>query len=1143
MLLNLDQYLIKKEGESFTPSSSIVPEAIWQIESGGRQYTADNRVVTSPVGALGIGQIMPSTGPEAAKLAGVEWDPLALAYDENYNKTLSTAYLKKKQEDFGGDELKGVAAYNAGTGGVQKAIARAEKEGGSWKDYIPDETKNYIIKYSLARRNVGPAKQSNLIDVEQYAVPQPKSNLLDLNKYLINKEESQTPIETFGAQAVANLIPSAAGLAAGSATAALAAPVAAFTGPGAPLVETGAFLIGMFGGAEIARRVQDEFLPQNIKNYLAAGNKENPRASVAGSLASFAPLTKLGAPTKMLATGEIVIDKATTAALGAVGGAIDAGVQYFQKGEVDPLQVAMNVVATPFIGGKGLSKAGKIISGKPVVPPSIEQEVLAQEQLIAQKTWRALNDTDLSAVQASQYEILLREEVLKNMPKDKANAQLEKDTFAELSSALGRNSEGGKARTIIMADADVPAFRSNMLTAWGNHENVILQTRQKLTNPSLREPERLYYESEIEKRLRSQENIKYILEKKERFGSTEYLLPVLEKVRNSYDELGIVARDAGVINGMLNNYVPLLVDKSQSTLSEEGLATALEGFFKLKQESFKTDSSKERMFNTANDLQDYLNTIDPKLFVHRDIATITKAYMTSMNKAIAQKNLIDDLKNTTIIGTKNPVITSDADFAMRNKYIAYTSRGASQMEGSFVHPEYAPVLDQMFQRKDMGAVKNALLQTAMLTKALNVAGSLFHAPSLGWAMAGQSPKLAFKEIITLGSGIRKAVRDMRKGEMSEYTELAIKSGTKIGTEDVQRSIVADFGAYVDKKMFGGTKVLGQVTAPIDKYILQKMNTFTWDYMHTGGKLVLFKDLMTKAERNLKETPGTSEYNEARFKLAETISNRVNFTMGGLQWLQAAASVKNKTARQLAIHGSGIESRAWAQVAMFAPDWTVSTLGSFVQGMPNKINPAKWDIKGGIKGYMKPMNEADLARRYMVNTGLLYLTILDAINLGTSGQHIWQNEDPTRIQHEDGTTQQLAKHSMEFFHWLIDPAKTLKAKLGFLPKAGLAFLDDQGGSYLERAGTVAKLAAPFSVGSALQAPEGEAAWRAFMSAAGFPIYGKPTAYLRDPRDVLTEKLERKEVRQENQMERIEEIRRKAETSQLRGLFPEYLKKLF
>ena len=1138
MLIDFEQFIPKQEGESPTPSSSIIPEAIWQIESGSKQYNADNTVVTSPVGALGIGQIMPTTGPEAAKLAGVAWNPWSLAYDEDYNKTLSTAYLKQKQKDFGGDELKGVAAYNAGTGGVQKAMARAEKEGGSWRDYVPDETKNYIIKYELARRNIGPAKQSNLIDFEQFIPKQePKSTLIDFEQF-IPKQDSQTPLETFGSQAVANLIPSGVGLATGSAAAALVAPVAVASGPGAPFVEVGAFLIGMFGGAEATRRIQDEFLPQNVKNYLAAGYKENPKSAVAGSLASFAPYTKLGLPTKMLATGEIVVDKATTAALGVVGGVIDAGVQYFQKGEVDPAQVAMNVVATPFIGGRGLSKAGKIISGKPVVPDSIEQQVLAQDELITQNTWRAQNSIDLSAAHARQYEILLREEVLKNMPKDRATPELEKDTFAEIASSLGRNSKGGKARSIIMADADVPAFRRNMQTAWDKHELNIRGLRETL-KLNLREQDRLQFETVLEKRLRSQENIKYILEKKERFGSTEYLLPILEKVRNSYDELGIVARDAGVIDGMLNNYVPLLVDKSQSKLSDEGLAQALEGFFKLKQESFKTDSSKERMFNTANDLQDYLNTIDPKLFVHRDIATITSAYMTSMNKAIAQKGLIDDLKGTTIIGTRNPVISTDADFAMRNKYVAYNSRGSSQLEGSFVHPDYAPILDHMFQRNDIGAIKNAMLQTAMLTKALNVAGSLFHAPSLGWAMAGASPKLAFKEIITGGSGIRKAVRDLKNGEMSEYTELAIKSGTKIGTEDVQRSIVADFGAYVDKKMFGGTKVVGQVTAPIDRFILQKMNTFTWDYMHTGGKLVLFKDLMMKSERNLKEVPGTPEYTTARFELAERISNSVNHTMGGLQWLQAAASIKNKVNRQLAIHGSGIESRAWAQVALFAPDWTVSTLGSFLKGMPDKINPTKWDVKAGIKGIVKPMNEADLSRRYMINTGLMYLTILDAINLGTSGQHIWQNEDPTRIQHADGTTQQLAKHSMEFFHWLMDPAKTLKNKLGFFPKAALAFIDDQGGNYLERLGTVAKLAAPFSVGSAMQAPEGEATKRALMSAAGFPIYGKPLSYLRDPQDVLKEKFERREVRQENKMQKIEEIQRRAETSQLRGLFSEYL----
>jgi hypothetical protein len=962
------------------------------------------------------------------------------------------------------------------------------------------------------------------------------------NKYIdrLGIQESQSPLETFATHAAANLLPAAGGLAAGSLAATAGAPIALASGPAAPVVEAGLFLGGMFLGSEGVRRVQEEFLPESFKNYLAVGGKENKYSAVAGDLASFVPFTKLGLVKKTLDSGEVVIDKATNVALGAIGGGIDAASQYIQTGEVDPTQVAMNVVATPFIGGKGLSKVGQAISAKPKETTTIKDEVETQNQQVEQDTWRAQNLIDLRKIEADNYETILRKEVISNMPKDRATPELEKETFTELFSASGRNAEGGKAPTIIMTDAEVPAFRGNMEGRWQKHEVKIQEARQKLTDPTLREGQRLGLESEIEGRLRSQENIKYILEKKERFGSTEYLLPILEKVRNTYDELGIKARDAGVIKGMLYNYVPLMVDKSQSKMSEEGLASALEGFYKLKDASFKTDSSMERAFNTANELQEYLNTIDPTLYVHRDIGTVTNAYMTSMNKAIAQKELIDQLKNTNLLtGTKDPIISTDPAFAVRNKYVAYNSRGASQMEGAFVHPDFAPILDTMFQRNDIGAIKNALVQTAMLTKALNVAGSLFHAPSLGWAMAGASPKLAFKEIITAGSGIRKAVNDLKKGEMSEYTELAIKTGTKIGTEDVQRSIVSDMGAYVDKKIFGNASVLKRLTNPIDKFILQKMNTFTWDYMHTGGKLVLFKDLMTKAEKNLTEVPGTPAYNEARFKLAERISNSVNHTMGGLQWLQAAASIKNKTTRQLAIHGAGIESRAWAQVAMFAPDWTVSTLGSFLKGMPDKINPAKWDVKAGVKGIMKPMNEADLSRRYMINTGLLYLTILDAINLGTSGQHIWQNEDPTRIQHADGTTQQLAKHSMEAIHWLMDPAKTLKNKLGFFPKAGLAFLDDQGGNYLERAGTVAKLAAPFSVGSALQAPEGEAAWRAFMSAAGFPIYGKPLSYLRDPNDVLKEKMERKAVRQENQMEKVEEIRRKAETSELRGLFSEYL----
>lgn len=960
-----------------------------------------------------------------------------------------------------------------------------------------------------------------------------------LDKYYPNDNtdktigESQSPLETFASQAAANLLPSGGFFAGGSAAAALGAPLAVASGPAAPFVEAGLFLTGGLLGSVAVDQIQEMLLPEVAKNYLAVGQKQNKYSAVAGSLASFAPYTKLG-----LITKAGVVDKPMAAALAAVGGGFNAASQYIQTGDIDPTEVAINAAAMPFLG-KGLSKLGETVSVKPA--PKVETELEIQNKKIADDVVDNLNTTSLREIEASQVEQKIREEVLATSDPN-TPAEIDALKLKEVFTSLGRNSKGEKAPTLIMTDEAAVSWEEAMSRSLSTKEGQRSLTESMLRDPNVRltEQQRLFHETELKKLTDDIDGIKYILDKKTRLGSTEHLIPVVEKIRGIYDELGKKGVESGVLKGMLYNYVPSIIDRSQSKMSEEGVAQALEGFFKLKEESFKTDSSMDRMFNTARDLQDYLNTIDPSIYVHTDIATVTGAYMKSMTKAIAQKELIDQLKNTAIVGSKKPIIVTDATYAMQEKYVPYTSRGASQLEGAYVHPDYAPILDHMFQRNDIGAIKNALVQTAMLTKALNVAGSLFHAPSLAWAMAGASPKLIFKEIITAGSGIRKAVNDLKAGEMSEYTKLAIETGTKIGTEDVQRSIVADFGAYVDKKMFGGNKALGLVTGPVDKFILQKMNTFTWDYMHTGGKLVLFKDLMTKAERNLTEVPGTPEYTKARFDLAKRISNSVNHTMGGLQWLQAANSIKNKVTRQLAIHGSGIESRAWSQVALFAPDWTVSTLASFLKGLPdNMLKPKSWDIKGGIKGIVKPMNEADLSRRYMINTGLLYLTILDAINLGTSGQHIWQNEDPTRILHADGTTQQLAKHSMEAMHWLMDPAKTFKAKLGFIPKAALTLLDDQGGSYVDRAGAIVKLAAPFSVASALQAPEGEKTKRALMSAAGFPIYGKPYAYLRDPQDLLKEKMHNMEVRSENKMQKVEEMQRRAETSQLRGLFDDWL----
>ncbi len=132
--------------------------------SAPRQFGADGKPLTSPKGALGSAQIMPGTGPEAARLAGLPWDPQRLANDAQYNLALGRAYFNSKLQTYGGNVRQAWAAYNAGDKWVQAAIKRAgaAAPGTSEADWFWQlnhdgrtpanraETENYVTKLSAA---------------------------------------------------------------------------------------------------------------------------------------------------------------------------------------------------------------------------------------------------------------------------------------------------------------------------------------------------------------------------------------------------------------------------------------------------------------------------------------------------------------------------------------------------------------------------------------------------------------------------------------------------------------------------------------------------------------------------------------------------------------------------------------------------------------------------------------------------------------------------------------------------------------------------------------------------------------------------------------------------------------------------------
>lgn len=96
-----------------------------------QQESGFNPNAGSPAGAEGIAQFMPGT---AASMGINPYDPAqALSGAARLMASLSA--------QFGGDYAKALAAYNAGAGAVNSAVAQG---GASWLSYMPAETQNYV---------------------------------------------------------------------------------------------------------------------------------------------------------------------------------------------------------------------------------------------------------------------------------------------------------------------------------------------------------------------------------------------------------------------------------------------------------------------------------------------------------------------------------------------------------------------------------------------------------------------------------------------------------------------------------------------------------------------------------------------------------------------------------------------------------------------------------------------------------------------------------------------------------------------------------------------------------------------------------------------------------------------------------------
>jgi len=111
-----------------------------------RQESAFMEDARSPAGALGLMQLMPSTGRHTARLLNRPAPDRYTLLEAGENVRLGAAYLKRVLDRFSGNMVLATAAYNAGPQRVQSWLPDGHSEPADlWVDLIPyRETRGYV---------------------------------------------------------------------------------------------------------------------------------------------------------------------------------------------------------------------------------------------------------------------------------------------------------------------------------------------------------------------------------------------------------------------------------------------------------------------------------------------------------------------------------------------------------------------------------------------------------------------------------------------------------------------------------------------------------------------------------------------------------------------------------------------------------------------------------------------------------------------------------------------------------------------------------------------------------------------------------------------------------------------------------------
>lgn len=130
---------------------NVDPNLVAAVINTESKFAVDAR---SSKGAIGLMQIMPDTGKWIAEKLELSNFNEEIIADPEINIRMGTWYLKKLSEDFNGDYILVLAAYNGGPGNVTKWLEDEKYSSDGKKLHkIPfKETKSYVQKVKFNHR-------------------------------------------------------------------------------------------------------------------------------------------------------------------------------------------------------------------------------------------------------------------------------------------------------------------------------------------------------------------------------------------------------------------------------------------------------------------------------------------------------------------------------------------------------------------------------------------------------------------------------------------------------------------------------------------------------------------------------------------------------------------------------------------------------------------------------------------------------------------------------------------------------------------------------------------------------------------------------------------------------------------------------